>query len=140
MTAIGRKDLADDPQLADNMGRVARVDELDAAISAFTATCSVDEALAVLERASVPSGKIYTIADIAQDPHYAARGMLQPLQMPDGSEMLVPGIVPRLSGSPGGQHRLAPDLGQDTDVVLAEIGLSTEQIRALKDRGIIAGG
>ena len=137
MTAIGRRDLADDPGLADNTGRVARVDELDAAIGAFTATCSVDEALAVLEQASVPSGKIYTIVDIAKDPHYAARGMLQPLRMPDGSEMLVPGIVPRLSASPGGQHRLAPALGQDTDAVLAEIGLSSDQIRALKDRGII---
>jgi formyl-CoA transferase len=139
MTAIGRKDLAEDPQLADNTGRVARVQELDAAIGAFTATCSVEEALAVLEQASVPAGRIYTIADIAQDPHYAARDMLQTVQMPDGSALQVPGVVPKLSETPGAQHRRAPELGQDTEAVLREIGLSTEQILALRERGIVQG-
>ncbi len=137
MTAIGRPDLGQDPALAVNAGRVKRVAEIDAAIGQWSATLAVDAALVVLEKAGVPAGKIYTVADIAADPHYAARGMLQPLQMPDGSQLLVPGFVPKLSATPGGHRRNAPSLGQDTDAVLEEIGLSADQIAALKARGIV---
>ncbi|MEY2618919.1 MAG: hypothetical protein RL522_1921, partial [Pseudomonadota bacterium] len=138
MTLIGREDLARDPALADNAGRVARVEELDAAIGAWTAQRSVDQVLQALEGAEVPAGRIYTVADIAGDPHYRARGMLQEVQMDDGSALTVPGVVPKLSGTPGGHRRNAPAIGQDTDAVLAEIGLSPEQIQALKARGIVA--
>jgi formyl-CoA transferase len=138
MQCIGRPDLAQDPDLASNTGRVKRVDELDAAIGAWTAGRSVDEALAALEQAQVPSGKIYTVADIAADPHYAARGMLQSVQMDDGSDLSVPGFVPKLSLTPGSHRRNAPRLGQDSDAVLAEIGLTPEQIAALRERGIVA--
>jgi formyl-CoA transferase len=96
--------------------------------------------LAVLDAAHVPAGRIYTIADIAADPHYLARGMLAKVTMDDGSTLAVPGIVPKLSLTPGGHRRNAPTLGQDTDAVLREIGLSAEQISALKERGIVAGG
>jgi formyl-CoA transferase len=137
MTAIGRDDLGNDPALVDNAGRVKRVEEIDAAIGAWTATRTVDEVLAVLEAASVPSGRIYTVADIAADPHYAARGMLQQVTLEGGELLTVPGIVPKLARTPGGQHRNAPALGQDTDGVLREIGLSEEQIAALKARGVI---
>jgi formyl-CoA transferase len=137
MAAIGRPDLGEDPSLADNAGRVKRVDEIDAAIGAWTAQRSVDEALAAMDAAHVPAGKIYTIADIAADPHYKARGMLEQVKLADGSLVTVPGIVPKLSVTPGGQRRNAPDLGQDTDSVLREIGLSAEQIRALRERGIV---
>jgi formyl-CoA transferase len=137
MTLIGRDDLAHDPALADNAGRVARVTELDQAICAWTATRSVDEVLAALDQASVPAGRIYTVADIAADPHYQARGMLEELRMDDGSRLTVPGIVPKLSATPGLHRRNAPTLGQDTDPVLRELGLSTEQIAALKARGIV---
>lgn len=138
MGVIGRPDLGNDPALADNAGRVQRVEEIDAAIGAWTAQHTVDDALAALAAASVPAGKIYTIADIANDPHYQARGMLQKVRMEDGSEMAVPGIVPKLSRTPGGQHRNAPALGQDTDAVLAEVGLTPEQIAQLRRRGVIA--
>ncbi len=137
MTAIGRPDLGQDPALAVNAGRVKRVAEIDAAIGQWSATLAVDAALVVLEKAGVPAGKIYTVADIAADPHYAARGMLQPLQMHDGSQLLVPGFVPKLSATPGGHRRNAPSLGQDTEAVLEEIGLSADQIAALKARGIV---
>ena len=140
MALIGRDDLGRDPALADNAGRVARVAELDAAIGAWTAQRSVDDVLAALAQASVPAGRIYTIADIAADPHYAARGMLQQVRMDDGSTLAVPGIVPKLSLTPGSQRRNAPALGQDSDAVLREIGLTPQQIQALKDRGVIAGG
>jgi formyl-CoA transferase len=137
MKAIGRDDLAQDPGLTHNAGRVARVQELDAAIGQWTARRSVDEALQVLDGASVPAGKIYTVVDIAADPHYQARGMIQPLAMKDGSVLSVPGLVPKLSRTPGGHRRNAPDLGQDSDAVLQELGLSTEQISAMRARGII---
>jgi len=138
MTCIGRDDLGQDPSLADNTGRVARVEELDAAIGAWTATRTVDEVLAALEKASVPSGRIYTVADIAADPHYEARGMLQHVTLEDGSDMLVPGIVPKLSRTPGEHRRNAPVLGQDTDTILRDIGLTVSQIEQLKAQGIVA--
>ncbi|MCZ8255040.1 MAG: CaiB/BaiF CoA-transferase family protein [Polaromonas sp.] len=139
MATIGRNDLGSDPALADNAGRVARVAEIDAAIGQWTLGLTVDEVLAALDNVSVPAGRIYTVADIAADPHYAARGMLDEVQMDDGSLLAVPGIVPKLSRTPGGHRRNAPQVGQDTDAVLREIGLSAEQIQALKDKGIVAG-
>ncbi|WP_341908033.1 CaiB/BaiF CoA-transferase family protein [Polaromonas sp. YR568] len=138
MQCIGRPDLAADAGLTDNTGRVARVAELDEAIGQWAATLTVEQALAALAKAEVPSGRIYTVADIAADPHYAARGMLQTVQMQDGSELAVPGFVPKLSLTPGGHRSNAPTLGQDTDAVLREVGLSEAQIAALRQRGIVA--
>ena len=140
MVVIGRGELGADPALADNAGRVARVDELDAAIGQWTAQHTVDEVLAALDKASVPAGRIYTVADIAADPHYQARGMLSEVEMDDGTLLSVPGIVPKLSRTPGSHRRNAPQIGQDTDDVLREMGLSPEQIKTLKDQGIVAGG
>ncbi len=138
MAAIGRDDLGQDPALADNAGRVARVDEIDAAIGQWAAQRGVDDVLAVLDAASVPGGKIYTIADIAADPHYRARGMLAKVDLEGGKKVDVPGIVPKLSRTPGGQRRNAPTLGQDTDAVLGGMGLTPEQIAQLRDQGIVA--
>ena len=138
MACIGRPDLGNDPGLASNTGRVARVDELDAAIGQWAQTLSVDEVLAALDKADVPAGKIYTVADIAADPHYAARGMLESVTMDDGSALAVPGFVPKLSLTPGSHQRNAPTLGQDTDAVLREVGLSEAQISALRERGVVA--
>ena len=139
MKTIDREDLGNDPALKDNAGRVTRVDEIDHAIGQWTLQRSVTEVLAALDAASVPAGRIYTIADIAADPHYLARGMLQSMTMSNGSALTVPGIVPKLSATPGGQYRNAPELGKDTDEVLRGIGLSAEQIQALKDKGIVQG-
>jgi formyl-CoA transferase len=139
MATIGRADLAADPALADNAGRVARVAEIDEAIAKWTAQRTVVDVLAALDAASVPAGRIYTVADIAADPHYRARGMLAEVTMEDGSAIAVPGVVPKLSETPGSHRRNAPRLGQDTDDVLREIGLSADQIEALKRRGIVAG-
>lgn len=139
MATIGRADLGNDPALADNAGRVARVEEIDTAIGQWTLGLTVDEVLAALDKVSVPAGRIYTVADIAADPHYQARGMLDEVRMDDGSILAVPGIVPKLSRTPGGHRRNAPQVGQDTDAVLREMGLSAGQIQALKDKGIVAG-
>ncbi len=137
MTLIGRPDLAQDPALADNAGRVARVAELDEVIGAWTATRTVDEVLAALDGASVPAGRIYSVADIAADPHYQARGMLEQVHLDDGSTLTVPGIVPKLSETPGRHRRNAPTLGQDSNAVLRDIGLTDAQIAALRERGIV---
>jgi formyl-CoA transferase len=137
MVLIGRDDLANDPALADNAGRVARVAELDEVIGRWTKDRTVDEVMAALDAASVPAGRIYTVEDIAKDPHYQARGMLEKVRMDDGTELTVPGVVPKLSRSPGARDRVAPRLGQDTVSVLNDIGLSPEQIRQLIDRGIV---
>ena len=139
MQTMNRNDLGQDPSLADNSGRVKRVAELDAAIEAWTLQHTVDEVLAALDKASVPAGRIYTVADIAADPHYRAREMIQQVQMEDGSTLDVPGIVPKLSRTPGSHRRNAPRIGQDTDDVLREMGLSNDQIQQLKAQGIVVG-
>jgi formyl-CoA transferase len=140
MAVIGRADLGADPGLGDNTGRVARVAEIDEAIGQWALQRTVTEVLSALAAASVPAGRIYTVADIAADPHYRARGMLAQLKMDDGSTLTVPGIVPKLSATPGRHRSNAPGLGQDTDQVLRELGLTAEQIAGLKRRGIVAGG
>ena len=137
MHTMGRDDLGLDPNLADNAGRVKRVEEIDAAIGAWTATLSVAKVLELLDAASVPAGRIYTVADIATDPHYQARDMILQTVMADGSALALPGIVPKLSRTPGSHRRNAPEIGQDTDAVLQDIGLTEAQIQALKDKGIV---
>ncbi len=138
MACMGREDLGQDPALADNAGRVRRITEIDEAIGQWTAQLSVADVLQALDAAAVPAGRIYNVADIAADPHYLARGMLQNVRMSDGTDLMVPGIVPKLSRTPGNHRRNAPTLGQDTDDVLHELGLSDAQIQALKDKGIVA--
>jgi formyl-CoA transferase len=138
MHAIGRPDLGEAPDLANNAGRVARVDEIDGAIGAWTAERGVAEVLDVLGQARVPAGKVYTARDIAEDPHYRARDMILTQRTRDGYDVEVPGIVPKLMGTPGGIRSAAPHLGEDTDAVLREVGLSEEQIAALRSKGIVA--
>jgi formyl-CoA transferase len=137
MHTMGRDDLGLDPNLADNAGRVKRVEEIDAAIGAWTATLSVAQVLELLDAASVPAGRIYTVADIATDPHYQARDMILQTVMADGSTLALPGIVPKLSRTPGSHRRNAPEIGQDTDAVLQDIGLTPAQIQALKEKVIV---
>jgi formyl-CoA transferase len=137
MGVIGRTDLAADPELANNAGRVKRVEEIDAAIGAWTAHRSVADVLAALDAASVPAGRIYTVADIAADPHYRARGMLEEVAMQDGHRLMVPGIVPKLSTTPGAISRNAPALGEQTEEILREIGLTASQIAQLRARNVI---
>jgi formyl-CoA transferase len=138
MSVIGRDDLAADPSLADNAGRVARVDELDEAIGAWTASRTSQEVLDTLSAARVPAGKIYTAKDIAEDPHYRARDMILRQTTREGYELAVPGIVPKLTGTPGAIRSAAPRLGDDTEAVLREAGLTDDTIRTLREQGAIA--
>lgn len=136
MSMIGRDDLGNDPELAGNDGRVKRVAELDKAIGEWTKTVSTDKALETLDSVAVPAGRIYTVADIANDPHYKARENIQTIQMQDGSKLDVPGVIPKLSRTPGSIKTLAPDIGENTDEILKGIGLSDFQVASLKERGI----
>jgi formyl-CoA transferase len=138
MALIGRQDLADDPALARNDGRAARVAEIDAAIDAWTGTLGIDAALEELTAASVPSGRIYSAKDIAEDPHYRARGVIEKVRSADGLEVDVPGIIPRLSGNPGAIHARGPTLGEHTGAVLSQAGLTADDITALKAKGIVS--
>ena len=137
MGAIGREDLAAAPDLADNAGRVARVAEIDAAIGAWTQPRVVQAVLDTLAAARVPAGKVYTARDIVEDPHYRAREMIVPQLTRDGDTVEVPGVVPKLSATPGVLRTSAPRLGDDTDAVLRELGLDAAQIAALRQRGIV---
>lgn len=121
MRAIGRTDLAEDPGLAHNDGRVARNDELDSAILEWTLTQSCDDAVNLLEAAAVPVGKIYTAEDIVNDPHFAARDMLEEHELPDGHRIVIPGIVPKLSKTPGRTKWLGPGLDAHNEEVMATI-------------------
>ncbi|GAC1547310.1 MAG: CoA transferase [Myxococcales bacterium] len=136
MRLMGRADLAADPQLADNAGRTRRAGELDAAIGAWTGQRGLDEVLELLNGAEVPAGRIYSIADIARDAHYKAREMIEKVAI-EGGEVLLPGIVPKLSATPGGTRWPGPRLGEHTSEVLRELGYSEEQERDLRAKGII---
>jgi formyl-CoA transferase len=138
MQVIGRDELAADPELANNAGRVARVAELDAAIGVWTATRPVSDVLDVLGQAKVPAGKVYTAKDIVDDPHYRARDMILSQTTRDGYALEVPGVVPKLLGTPGTVRSSAPGLGDDTNAVLRDIGLTEQDIDALRGRGVIA--
>lgn len=138
MEVVERPDLAAAPDLQSNAGRVARVDELDAAIGAWTLSRPIDEVLRQLGAAKVPAGRVYTAKDIHEDSHYRARDMILRQTTRDGREIDVPGIVPKLSGTPGSVRSSAPRLGDDTDAVLREAGLTPEQITLLRSKGAIA--
>jgi len=135
--AMGRDDLANDASLAHNDGRAARQSWLDGEIEAWTSAHSPSEVLAALETAAVPASKIYSIADIAADPHYAAREMIRQIRMADGTTLKVPGVVPKLSATPGDFDGGGPALGEHTDVVLRELGYDATAIADLRRRGVI---
>jgi len=137
MKVIGREDLADDPSLADNAGRAERGEELDAVIGEWTATHDADEVVGTLNAAQVPSGKIYSMADIARDAHYLARDMIRQVRLKDGTPLKVPGVVPKLSATPGDIEWSGPELGEHTAAVLAAQGYSASEIAGLKERRVI---
>lgn len=137
MQTIGRDDLGNAPDLANNAGRVARVAEIDAAIGAWTQTQTITAVLEALAAARVPAGRVYTAKDICEDPHYRARDMILTQTTRDGYSVEVPGIVPKLSATPGTIRSSAPKLGDDTDAVLAGMGLSATQIAQLRTQGVI---
>ncbi|MFC6063296.1 CaiB/BaiF CoA transferase family protein [Streptomyces ochraceiscleroticus] len=141
MRVIGRPELAEDPELADNAGRVRHAGKLDAALSAWTEELPHEEVLQRLEEGQIPSGPIFTAAEITKDPHYAARGMLERhrVTITPGQEREVafPGIVPKFTEAPGRTRWLGPELGEHTDAVLAELGIDDIRRGELRDLGVV---
>jgi formyl-CoA transferase len=137
MTLIGREDLGGDPTLESNDGRVRQVGRIDDAISRWTCERDLDEVLHALNEQRIPAGKIYDVADIATDPHYLARDMILESHLPDGTPIKLPGIVPKLSGTPGEVRSAAPTLGQHTDEILSGLGIDEETRDAWRRRGIV---
>lgn len=137
MRSINRPDLADDPDLADNAGRDGRRDELYAVIDAWTASLPQSEVLLCLARAEVPASRIYSVADMFTDSQFIAREMFVQGNLPDGKAFRMPGIVPKLSATPGSTEWVGPALGEHTDAILQEMGYSRETIDALRAKAVI---
>jgi formyl-CoA transferase len=137
MSAIGREDLRDDPALARNDGRAAQMEKIDAAIAAWTSQRTQEEVLKEMDKAEVPAGRIYSAADIASDPHFAARGMIQQVTAGDGEPLRVPGIIPKLSASPGAIRSAAPKLGEHTEEILRTLGFTDAEVTQLREKKIL---
>ncbi len=137
MDLIGRNDLGNDPELARNDGRAKRADAIDEAIGQWTRQRTLEEILTALQSISVPAGRIYSARDIAEDPHYRARGVIETIESAEGLKVEMPGIIPKLSKNPGEIRHRAPTLGEHTESILKEHGFTVEQIRTLKDAGVL---
>ena len=137
MLAIGRIDMAGDPQLARNDGRVPRTQEIDGAIQSWCDTQDIDSALTVLKAADVPAGKIYSVRDMMTDPQFLAREMFEQHHFADGTPVKLPAISPKLSATPGRTNWIGPTLGQHNDEVLRALGYSDADIAALKQDGVL---
>ena len=137
MRATGRPDLADDPRLTDNSGRVAHEPEIDQAISAWTSTLSSEQVLQHLETAAVPAGPIYSVVEMMRDPHFQARGLFQLIEV-DGKPLTIPAILPRLSDTPGGTDWPGPEVGEhNREIFSGLLGFSAAELASLQDTGII---
>ncbi|MGY4531081.1 formyl-CoA transferase [Pseudomonas sp. TE3786] len=137
MLAIGRPDLADDASLASNDGRDLRRDELYGVIDRWVGALPLEAVLAALTAAEVPASRIYSAEDMFSDPQYLAREMFLSAKLPDGKAFKMPGIVPKLSETPGSAEWVGPQLGEHNQTVLARLGYSPEQIVTLKSAGAI---
>lgn len=137
MHVIGREDLANRPEFEHNDGRAQQSDLLDAAIESWSRQHSIDDVLQQLEQAEVPSGRIYSVADMVNDPHFHARDMLLSTELPDGQVVKMPGIVPKLSETPGQVKWRGPELGEHTESVLKQYGYQAEEIESLRVSGVV---
>ncbi|HKV86011.1 MAG TPA: CoA transferase [Ktedonobacterales bacterium] len=138
--ALGAPELAQDPRFMDNRARVAHHDELDDIISEWTGARTLAEAREILDEAGVPAGPVMSIADIADDPQYQARGMIArtPDERMEAGEVVLPGIVPRLSATPGAISHSGGDLGADTASVMTDLlGLEGDELDRLVDARVV---
>jgi formyl-CoA transferase len=138
MSAIGREDLGNDPRLAQNDGRSRHVDEIDAAISAWTERHPAAEAIGALEKAEVPAGPIYSAEQMASDPHYRERGVYEETSLPTGRTVKLPTVAPKLSGTPGGLRWIGPPLGAHNREIFTDwLGIPAAELERLAREGVI---
>ncbi len=137
MTAIGRPDLAEDPTLASNDGRDARREELYGIIDRWARSASLETVLKVLNEAEVPASRIFSAEDMFSDPQFLAREMFLSAKLPDGKSFRMPGIVPKLSDTPGSAEWIGPKLGEHTDEVLSGLGYDAAAIAAMRKDGAV---
>ena len=137
MTAIGRDDMANDPQLANNAGRVPQTKAIDDAIQSWCSTQQIDKALDILKAAEVPVSKIYSVRDMLQDQQFLARQMFEQHRFKDGSPIKLPAITPKMSETPGETRWIGPELGEHNDEVLTSLGYSSQEIAAMKADKVI---
>lgn len=135
--AIGRPEWAEDATLADNAGRDLRRDEIYTAVDTWATGRDLEDILAILAAAEVPASKIYSVADMFADTQFLARGMLEKAVLPDGKPFHIPGIIPKLSETPGATRWLGPGLGEHNAEILASLGYSDEQQSTLQSEGVI---
>ena len=137
MRSAGRPEMADDPRLADNAGRVIHEQEIDEAISQWTRGHSSEEVLSVMEEASVPAGPIFDVRDIVNDPHYQARGFIENVTV-GGKPLKLPALAPKLSRTPGRTDWAGPEVGEHQDEILEQVlGLGKEEIERLRAAGVV---
>lgn len=137
MQAIGRDDLANDASLASNDGRDQRRDELYGVIDRWANGLPLSQVMQVLNDAQVPASRIYSAEDMFADPQFLAREMFVQARLPDGTPFKMPGIVPKLSDTPGGTEWVGPALGEHTATLLARLGYDEAAIARLRERGAV---
>jgi crotonobetainyl-CoA:carnitine CoA-transferase CaiB-like acyl-CoA transferase len=135
--AMGRADMAQDPRLEHNAGRVEHEQEIDAAIEAWTGSLDSVEALSALDEARVPSGPIYSVADMMVNEHFNARGLFEEVDV-NGKPLKIPAMVPKLSETPGRTDWAGAEVGAFNTEVFGELlGLSSEELDRLSASGVI---
>ncbi|MNF43049.1 Bile acid-CoA hydrolase [compost metagenome] len=137
MLAIGREDLANDPTLASNDGRDQRRDEIYGIIDRWARTLPLDDLMATLNKAQVPASRIYSAEDMFNDPQFLAREMFLQAKLPDGKPFKMPGIVPKLSQTPGSTQWIGPELGAHTNTLLEALGYDAQAVARLREQGVV---
>lgn len=137
MRAAGRPEMAEDPRMVTNAGRVECVEEIDRALAQWCSTLDSPELLRQLEEARVPSGPIHNVADMMADPHFQARGLFEQVEI-NGKPLNIPAIMPRLANTPGRTDWPGPEVGSHTDAVLSDaLGLSASELSRLRAQGVL---
>ena len=135
--AMGRQDMADNPALKHNRGRVEHETEIDAAIEDWTRSLNAEDALRVLEEARVPSGPIYNVADMMSDPHFNARGLFEEVDV-NGSPLRIPAMIPKFSETPGRTDWAGAEVGaHNREVYCGLLGMAESELEALREQGVV---
>lgn len=137
MKAVGRADMAENPDYASNSNRVVHQEYIDGVLATWCAQRPMKSAMQTLEDNRVPCGPVYSVADMMEDPHFKQRGLFEQVEI-NGEPLRIPAILPKLSNTPGATEWPGAAVGSHSDEILSGLGLDETQIAALKERGIVA--